>query len=234
MTNVIEQTKQETATAPSPAEVSTQPKKERPKDIPEKFWDVEKGDIHVGRLWRSYQELERQFSARKPDIPASHEDYCLDCGDRSPDPDVNAILHRAGFSNDQAQLVYDLARQYVVPELESRDQRIKAERVKGRLEEYFGGEERWAHVARQLDDWGKAHLPDDVMESLSDSFDGILALHRMMASDEPGIDNRTNAPDESLDEKALRKLMQDPRYWRDQDPALMAKVRDGFNLLYPS
>jgi len=56
----------------------------------------------------------------------------------------------------------------------------------------------------------------------------------MMASDEPGIDNKTDTSSENLDEKALRKLMQDPKYWRDQDPALMAKVRDGFTRLYPS
>lgn len=235
MTNIIEDTTKKTAPVnaePSPS--TTSPKVERPKDIPEKFWDAEKGDIHAGRLWRSYQELERQFSSRKNAIPEKHEDYCLDCGDRTPDPDVNAVLHKAGFTNDQAQLVYDLASHYVVPELDRRDQVAKAEKVKGRLEEYFGGEERWAHVARQLEDWGKAHLPDDVMESLSESFDGVLALHRMMASDEPGIDTKTDTPSENLDEKALRKLMQDPKYWRDQDPALMAKVRDGFNRLYPA
>ncbi len=238
MTNIIEDTTKETIAKANPAvtdatsvSLSQQP---RPKDIPEKFWDSEKGAIHTERLWRSYQELERQFSSRKNAVPASHEDYCLDCGDRTPDPEVNAVLHKAGFSNDQAQLVYDLATHYVVPELENRDQRIKAEKVKGRLEEYFGGEERWAHVARQLSDWGKAHLPEDVMDAMSESFDGVLALHRMMASDEPGIDNKTDTSSENLDEKALRKLMQDPKYWRDQDPALMAKVRDGFTRLYPS
>ena len=238
MTNIIEDTTKETIAKANPAvtdatsvSLSQQP---RPKDIPEKFWDSEKGAIHTERLWRSYQELERQFSSRKNAVPASHEDYCLDCGDRTPDPEVNAVLHKAGFSNDQAQLVYDLATHYVVPELENRDQRIKAEKVKGRLEEYFGGEERWAHVARQLSDWGKAHLPEDVMDAMSESFDGVLALHRMMASDEPGIDNKTDTSSENLDEKALRKLMQDPKYWRDQDPALMAKVRDGFTRFYPS
>lgn len=237
MTNIIEQTKQDSVNAPASPDKSPaipQTVKDRPKDIPEKFWDPEKGQIHVGRLWRSYRELERQFSARKNAVPMKHEDYCLDCGDRAPDPEVNAILHKAGFSNEQAQLVYDLAAHYVVPELESRDQRIKAERVKGRLEEYFGGEERWAHVARQLDDWGKAHLPEDVLQSLSGSFEGVLALHRMMASDEPGIDPKPDTSSENLDEKALRKLMQDPKYWRDQDPTLMAKVRDGFTRLYPS
>lgn len=239
MTNVIEDTNKATKTVSVinvPEDVSSQAisKQMRPKGIPEKFWDAEKGDINTGRLWRSYQELERQFSARNNAVPASHEEYCLDCGDRSPDPEVNAILHKAGFTNDQAQLVYDLATQYVVPELESRDRGMKTEKVKGRLEEYFGGEERWAHVARQLSDWGKAHLPEDVMDAMSESFEGVLALHRMMASDEPGIENKIDAPSDNLDEKGLRKLMQDPKYWRDQDPALMRKVSDGFNRLYPS
>lgn len=239
MTNVIEDTTKEAKTInvindPESSSLQTSPKHNRPKDIPEKFWDAEKGDIHTGRLWRSYQELEREFSIRKNAVPASHEEYCLDCGDRSSDPEVNAVLHKAGFTNDQAQLVYDLATQYVVPELESRDQNMKAEKVKGRLEEYFGGEERWAHVARQLSDWGKAHLPEDVMGAMSGSFEGVLALHRMMASDEPGIENNMDAPSENMDEKGLRKLMQDPKYWRDHDPALMTKVRDGFNRLYPS
>lgn len=239
MTNVIEDTTKEKTTAhvtngSEALSPQAPPMQIRPKDIPEKFWDAEKGDIHTGRLWRSYQELERQFSSRKHAVPASHEEYCLDCGDRTPDPEVNAVLHKAGFTNEQAQLVYDLATHYVVPELESRDQRIKEEKIKGRLEEYFGGEERWAHVARQLSDWGKAHLPEDVMDSMSGSFEGVLALHRMMASEEPGIDSKTDMPSNNIDEKGLRKLMQDPKYWRDQDPTLMSKVRDGFNRLYPS
>lgn len=239
MTNVIEDTTKKNAemnvsnasTITVPSTVETP---QRPKDIPEKFWDAAKGELNTGRLWRSYQELERQFSSRKNAVPERHEDYCLDCGDRNADPEVNAVLHKAGFTNDQAQLVYDLASHYVIPEIESRDQQIKAERVRGRLEEHFGGEERWAHVARQLSDWGKAHLPEDVMDAMSGSFEGVMALHRMMASDEPGIDTKTNTSSENLDEKGLRKLMQDPKYWRDQDPTLMAKVRDGFNRLYPS
>ena len=106
--------------------------------------------------------------------------------------------------------------------------------MRGRLEEYFGGKERWSRIAQQLGDWGKAHLPEDVMDALSGSFEGVLALHRMMASDEPGVGTSGSGGGDGPDEQKLKKLMQDPRYWRDQDPALIAKVRNGFQRLYPS
>jgi hypothetical protein len=34
-------------------------------------------------------------------------------------------------------------------------------------------------------------------------------------------------------EEDLHKMMRDPRYWRDRDPALLAKVTEGFRQLYP-
>ncbi len=208
--------------------------KPRPNGLPDKFWDPVRGDVNVGALWKSYRELEKKFSAGHGGIiPDDPDGYCLDCGDRTPDAEVNAVLHRAGFTNDQAQLVYDLATQYVVPELDRRHQALAAEKLIGRLEERFGGPERWAHVARQLNAWGKAHLPDDVLEVMGASYDGVMALHRMMGADEPGVADRDAATPGSIDEAGLRKLMEDPKYWRDRDPALIAKVRDGFKQLYP-
>ena len=34
-------------------------------------------------------------------------------------------------------------------------------------------------------------------------------------------------------EAELRELMRDPRYWRDRDPAFVAKVAAGFERLFP-
>lgn len=34
------------------------------------------------------------------------------------------------------------------------------------------------------------------------------------------------------DEKELKSLMNDPRYWKQQDPELVKKVEDGFKRLY--
>ena len=32
---------------------------------------------------------------------------------------------------------------------------------------------------------------------------------------------------------ALHEMMRYPRYWRDRDPALLAKVTEGFRRMYP-
>ena len=34
------------------------------------------------------------------------------------------------------------------------------------------------------------------------------------------------------EEKRLRMLMQDPKYWRDQDPETVKRVEEGFKRLY--
>ena len=224
----------DTTPVPSTTPKDVSLKAQRPKGLPDKFWDPVRSDVNVGALWKSYQQLERKFSAGHGGFIPDHPDgYCLDCGERNPDAEVNAILHRAGFTNDQAQLVYDLATEYVVPELDRRHQALAMEKLAGRLEERFGGPERWAHVARQLEAWGKAHLPEDVLEVMGASYDGVMALHRMMTSDEPGVADRDAEAPSDLDEAGLRKLMENPKYWRDRDPALITKVRDGFKRLYP-
>tara|TARA_R110000787_G_scaffold63679_11_gene144198 strand:- start:299954 stop:300685 length:732 start_codon:yes stop_codon:yes gene_type:complete len=243
MTNILEETTHPHDSAPNamaaPPLLPEQPAQlnqtaVRPAGLPEKFWDAEKGEVRLDALLRSYQALEQRFSRGERDIPDSPEGYCVECGEFEPDPQVNAVLHKARFSNDQAQVVYDLARHYVAPELAAARSNLAAENVRGRLEEYFGGKERWSRIAQQLGDWGKAHLPEDVMDALSGSFEGVLALHRMMASDEPGVGTSGIGGGDGPDEQKLKKLMQDPRYWRDQDPALIAKVRNGFQRLYPS
>ncbi|WP_420549042.1 hypothetical protein [Curvivirga sp.] len=35
-------------------------------------------------------------------------------------------------------------------------------------------------------------------------------------------------------EEALRKMMRDPRYWRERDPEMIEKVTKGFGRLYPT
>jgi len=34
-------------------------------------------------------------------------------------------------------------------------------------------------------------------------------------------------------EESLRAMMRDPKYWRDHDPAVVQRVRRGFQRLYP-
>ncbi|WP_376095440.1 hypothetical protein ACE7GA_03060 [Roseomonas sp. CCTCC AB2023176] len=222
----------------------------RPDSVPEKFWDAERGEVRLDALLKSYRELERRLSARfappgndAPEedrlrfrralgVPEAPEGYAITC--RHPlcdaDGEVNARLHAAGFTPSQAQLVYDLAAERLVPLIAETAAHLETERGRDRLRSQFGGEERFARIARQIAAWGRANLAEEVFEALASTPDGVLALYRMMEKSEPGL-ARDAAPPEALDEAALRKMVRDPRYWRTREPEFIRRVTEGFRRL---
>ncbi|TCH97966.1 hypothetical protein EJV46_12175 [Roseococcus sp. SYP-B2431] len=226
------------------------PEPTRPSDIPEKFWDSENGAMRVDALLKSYRELERRMSHRLApptdasddeerrrwremmNIPDSPEGYHVEakhelCG---PDPAINARLHAAGFSCDQVQLVYDLASERLLPLIAEAAQQFEADRQAEKLREHFGGDERFRRVAAQLSAWGRANLPPAVFEALATTSEGVLALERMMQGNEPGL-ARDAAPPATMDEGELRRMMRDPRYWRQREPEFVKRVTEGFRKL---
>lgn len=235
------------------ADDATPVKDARPEDVPEKFWDTEAGAVRVEALLKSYRELERRMSQRiappgddapeeerirfrraigVPDAPdgyaieAKHE---LCCGDDT----INNRLHEAGFSQNQAQLVYDLAAERLMPLIAEAAGEFEAERQVEKLRDHFGGEERFRRVAAQITAWGRSNLPPPVMEALSTTAEGVVALHRMMEAKEPGLAPRADATG-STDEGELRAMMRDPRYWRTREPEFVRRVTDGFRRLVGS
>ena len=121
----------------------------------------------------------------------------------------------------------------MAPAVTALHDRLQAEHLESRLEHHFGGKENWRHVSRQLDAWSRANLPEGARGALASTPDGVLAMHRMMTSSEPGLEGRGEGATGELNETQLREMMKDPRYWRDQDPALVARIRAGFEKLYP-
>ncbi len=223
----------------------------RPDGVPDKFRDAGTGQIRVEALLKSYLELERKLSQMVPlpgpdrdpaelkrlwsalGVPERPEEYAVACphGLFEPDAAMNARLHEAGFTPAQVQLVYDLAAERLVPMIREIAAGFEAEREVERLAAHFGGEEKWREVSRQLLAWGRRHLPGPALEGLSTSFDGVMALYRMMTSDEPGALN--GAAGGAAGDADLHAQMRDPRYWRDKDPAFVAKVTEGFRRMYP-
>src|SRR6056297_2737031 len=146
----------------------------RPPEIPEKFWDSEAQMVRVDALTKSYQELERHLGSavkvpgedaddaeirrfrQAIGVPETPDAYQLELGDDgfSEDPDVNRRLHEAGFTKTQAQLVYDLARDYVGPLVQQAAADFDSERQTEKLQQHFGGVEAWADISRQLMEWG--------------------------------------------------------------------------------
>ncbi len=223
----------------------------RPASVPDKFWDTATNSVRVDDLAKSYCELERHLggSVKIPDesaddaeiarfrqalgVPENPDGYELQLDEESleADPEVNRRLHEAGFSQSQAQLVYDLAREYIGPMVQQTAADFEAERQTERLQQHFGGAEAWTGISRQLQEWGKANMAPEALSALSTTYEGCLALHKMMQSQEPGL-VRSNGPAERDGTDELKAMMRDPRYWRDRDPAFIRQVTDGFSRLY--
>lgn len=217
----------------------------KPETLPEKFWDPETGEIRLDALIQSYIALEKKLSS-KPEtpedkaklhrmlgVPDSAEDYCVNCdhGLFTPDADINTRLHERGFTPEQVQMVYDLAAEKLVPMILELSEEFKADREVERLAAAFGGPERWQEVSRQLLAYGRKNLPADVLRNLSSSFEGVMALHRMMKGDDVSLSPRIDTPTADS-ETDLRSMMRDPKYWRQKDPAFIGKVTEGFKRIY--
>lgn len=208
----------------------------RPQNIPDQFWDAENARIRADALFESYLALEQRLtSAAGHDRPDGPGDYNIEVRNDlfGSDAEVNVRLHDAGFTQEQAQLVYDLAHERLAPLVHEIASVFEAEDQIQRLKQRFGGDERWRDASQQISAWGRANLPPEVFDALSTSYDGVVVLHQMMSSNEPGLvrDGATgsNHPSES----DLKQMMRDPRYWRDQDASFVNEVRDGFRKLFP-
>ena len=201
-------------------------------EIPKKFKDPQTGEVHISAMAKSYKELEKKMSAA-PRVPKSPDDYCVDCehGLFTEDKELNQKFFEQGFSKEQVQFIYDTAADKIVPLAIELAGDFQADREIEKLIEHFGGVEKWKELSTQLLTFGQNNLPADVLDSLSSSYDGVVALYNMMKGKEPMISSSENASEDSS-EKEIQSMMQDPKYWRDKDPSFIADVTKRFESLY--
>jgi hypothetical protein len=236
-------------TAPIEAEEAAEtadPKK--PEGVPEKFWDAEKGEVRIDALLASYLALEKKLSQTIPlpqndedkrrlqkimGMPDSADGYQVTIpNDLFPvDLELNQRLHAKGFTSEQVQEVYDLAAEKMVPLILEMAAEFQADREIERLVSEFGGPDKWREVSRQLLAFGQKNLPPSVLDGLACSYEGVMALYRMMMADEPGIARR-GTPAAGSSESDLIEMMKSPKYWREKDPAYIARVTEGFEKIY--
>ena len=215
------------------------PEQEPVPAIPEKFKD-KSGDLNQAALIKSYLELEKKMAARAPVDPADirpdkPEDYQIQINSElmKNDPEINKRLFDLGLTRRQAQGVYDLAAEKVIPVIHNLSEAFKMDKDLSELAKAFGGEEQFNTVARQISAWGEKNLNPKIFEALSANKDGIMAMYQMMKNgQESPVISRADATSNADTEEDLKRLMQNPKYWKYQDPEITKRVEAGFKRLY--
>lgn len=210
----------------------------KPIKLPEKFWDAEKKIIKIEELIEDYVSLAESsnnlIETNINLVPEKYDDYEINIENDFFEKDESVLkkLHEYGFSNKQAQLVYDLAQEKIIPMLGDLTVSFEAQKQLDRLIAHFGSKERFDEVARQISVWSKQNINPELYDVLGSTFEGIITLYKMMSSNEPELSNNSENG-ELLSEDVLKNMMRDPRYWRDKDSSYVEKICKGFERLYP-
>ncbi|MCL2672913.1 MAG: hypothetical protein FWF01_00815 [Alphaproteobacteria bacterium] len=224
-------------------------------EIPAKFKDAATGQLKVNELLKSYLKLEKLVGKSVVKIPGdddSQEDRdefhrmlgVPETPDRyeiamkseflRADPEVNTLLHKAGLTTKQVQLVYDIAAEKIIPALADIANQAKAHQERGKLIQALGSSEKLQQIAPQVETWACKNLPPQVHQQMACTCDGVLAMIKMMESKMPiNIGAVSGHPQTDDTEEDLRKLMATPEYWRDHNPKVTERVINGFKRLYP-
>lgn len=210
----------------------------KPQGLPDKYWDAERGAVRLQSLIADFNNMaardENLVETGLRGMPESYDKYDL----KIPGPylerddEVLRRMYEKHFTNEQAQLVYDLANERVIPVLSELTVNFEAQKQLEKLVRHFGSAEKFNEISRQISTWARQNLRPKSYDALATTSEGVIALYQMMSSPEP-VMGREGGMIEELSDASLRKMMEDPRYWRDKDPSYVAKITKGFEKLYP-
>lgn len=223
-----------------------------PEGLDARFWDGEKAEVKVTDLIADYGNLSKfktETEARFKDRPEAPDKYELRIPESvklpegvefefAADSDLVKMARQIAFDSGRGQEGFDeLVAAFVSHEI------AKDAAYETQAEETFqaeiaklgeNGKDRLAAAESFL----KSTLADDeykAIQSIATTAAGVQAIEKLMnlSKDKaPAIPGAGGGePVLSLDE--LKSLQADPKYWRDQDPAFVQKVTEGFKKLYP-
>ena len=168
-------------------------------------------------------------------VPENPDGYAIsvDEGLGGVDAALNERLHKAGFNNAQAQLVYDLAGEIIPSMVEQVQQAGQRASDRAALVAEFGGAQAWKSLAPRIEKWGRENLPDAAFDAMCQTASGVKALHRLMtAGKEAGLGRSDTSEPTAGMRSDIQRKMNDPRYWRDRDPVIVAEVQAAFSRLH--
>ena len=215
-------------------------------NVPEKFLD-ENGELNTNALVKSYCELEKKMGTMVS-VPNEDSDdsvkqkfnHAIGVPDNASEYPINYLLddesvrekfHQIGLTSKQVEQIYNIAEEFLHPTLQNLFQIQSQTNAINELKNFFGSSEKMEEALKEINAFGEKFLPKDAFEELCSTPQGIQGIYKMMQSMEPEVFTNKNES-ENLSDDALRTMMKDPKYWRDQDPEYVRKIENGFKKLY--
>jgi len=214
--------------------------------IPEKFLN-EDGALNADALVKSYLELEKKIgtmvSVPAPDadsetrdkfnraigVPDTAADY--PASNLFDDDSVRQKFFDIGLTTTQAEKIYQMAEEFLSPVLREIFRTENESSGLAELKKFFGSEDEMNDALRAVNAFGEKFLPADAFASLCATPQGIQSVYKMMQSMEPVVETDKGGG-AGLTDADLRRMMRDPKYWREQDPEYVRKIESGFKKLY--
>lgn len=214
--------------------------------IPEKFLN-EDGTINTQSLLKSYSELEKKIGTmvsipsddsddvtrakfnRAIGVPEKADEYPID--PMFDDEDLRNKFFEIGLTKSQVEKIYKIAEDYLSPIISDLFNVQNETNAIIELKNFFGDEEKMKEAMIAIKSFGEKYLPKDAFDALCATPQGIQSVYKMMQSMEPNVETEKTSS-ENLTDNELRRMMQDPKYWREQDPEYVRKIENGFKKLY--
>ena len=215
-------------------------------NIPEKFLNKD-GTLNTGALLKSYSELEKKIGTmisvpgedsddvtrakfnRAIGVPENANEYPTN--DLFDDESLREKFLEIGLTSTQVEKIYQIANEFLSPVINELFDMQNETNAINELKNFFGDDEKMYEAMRAINSFGEKYLPRDAFDALCASPQGIRGIYAMMQSIEPTVQT-DDAPQKNLTENDLRRMMRDPKYWRDMDPEYVRKIEKKKKKLY--
>lgn len=215
-------------------------------NIPEKFLN-EDGTLNTSALIKSYSELEKKIGGMVS-VPTSESDdatrqkfnRAIGVPNNASEYPVNELYNdeklrekflEIGLTCNQVEKIYDIANEFLSPLISDLFSVQDENNAITELKKIFGNDEKMNETLRAINAFGMRFLPHDAYEALCASPQGIQSMYKMMQSMEPDV-QMDGMNIKNLSDSDLRRMMRDPKYWRDGDAEYIRKIENGFKKLY--
>lgn len=214
---------------------------DRPEWLPEKFKSPED-------LAKSYTELSQKLGNKEEDIrnsimeeiqqeafsdrPESSGDYQLPDiidAEESVDNELLQWWSDHAFENGYSQEEFQQGIEMYAESIGNSQPDLDAEVAKL-------GDNAEARI-ESASAFANKFFPEETLpaiERMCESHSGILALESIQEAMKDGNFAGNTQPAAQTSERDLREMMNDPRYWKDKDPAYIKEVTEGFQQIYRS